>query len=490
MNFIPKNTAESLRFCKPFVVAALSLSLFASAVALAATSSTPVEYTNDALADHEPTVHYALGAATAGPVVVTMKEVMVGKPKNFFIADDGTTPISGYLPLPAGSDVSADPYLYASHTYLGTAPYRLYCVGIANTNLDPYTNKIVVWRSDDMGRDFANATPVVIDAAGESNDPVSGNVSKRLVDKPTIVVSHYSGDRGKVYVAYMARTRVETSGGSHVKTYSSFHVAKSADGGTTWTTARVWTNEFDANRDDVNSAHIVTANGTGYIYVAWVKYGHSNATAGQIMLARSPAAGTIAGTWVLDSAGPTGRMGPNTTTYGMKAMAIVIMRHHSPSNKLILTWSELVSSSTGNAARQNVYYAEKGAAGWSTWNGVQKLKLNSENPSCETDQARPTLDYDTTGTITVAYYDRQQNCANDPYNLVFTRLTTTSGTPATVAQAPTAAAPLSGSNASNLTYNAEKSGEYFDIWCEGTVCYTAWVGTPNNQGDILMTTIQ
>jgi hypothetical protein len=41
-----------------------------------------------------------------------------------------------------------------------------------------------------------------------------------------------------------------------------------------------------------------------------------------------------------------------------------------------------------------------------------------------------------------------------------------------------------------LVLLSNRIAEYFDLWCEGTTCYTAWIGTPNNDGDVLVTTIQ
>ncbi|HEX2123739.1 MAG TPA: hypothetical protein VHL59_19075, partial [Thermoanaerobaculia bacterium] len=65
-------------------------------------------------------------------------------------------------------------------------------------------------------------------------------------------------------------------------------------------------------------------------------------------------------------------------------------------------------------------------------------------------------------------------------------LTTTPTSPATVVQAPAKLSPFT----SAVSDNSNRIGEYFDLWCEGTVCHTAWIGTPNNDGDVLVTTIQ
>jgi hypothetical protein len=154
----------------------------------------------------------------------------------------------------------------------------------------------------------------------------------------------------------------------------------------------------------------------------------------------------------------------------------------------MVVWNERETSDPFSLS--DVYYAEKGTGGWSLWGGSKKLKISNENPACgvgaTTDQVRPTFDFDANGKMTVAYYDRQNDCLNVRYDVYFTQLTTSSGTPATVVQAPTKLSPFT----SAVSDNSNRIGEYFDLWCEGTVCYTAWIGTPNNDGDVLVTTIQ
>lgn len=288
-----------------------------------------------------------------------------------------------------------------------------------------------------------------------------------------------------------------------MRTYHGIYVAKSSDGGNSWSApSLVYSTQNETNPTKINSAHITAANGTGYLYVAWVRYSLTPPRGG-ITLARSPSSGTIAGSWVIDTTGPAGMMASDTRNNDMKGISVVIMRHNTIANKLMMVWNEPDGSRPDST--HDVYYAEKGGSGWTLWNGVNKLKVSTDQGPCNvgrnletsTDQLRPTLDYDANGKVTIVYYDRKQSCTNDPYNVSFTQLTTGRTTPAVVVQAPTPFSDFLGSSSSDLTSNGGVVGEYFDLWCVGTTCHAAWIGTPRisttnatPQGDVLVTRIQ
>lgn len=482
---------------------AAAFALLLASAAFAAQPSVPEKFTDDATPDFEPTVFRLRDLSdTWGTVTVSIRHFGSLDVRNYVVSKVGTTFTRGYLPTPIDKPHSYDPYLYASQYGTGTAAYRLYCVGIVgDLTKGVEHNSITVWRSDNHGRDQFRTLPYQIVDSGTGAGTISnpdGTYEKRVVDKPTIAVNGYLPSRGYVYVAYMRNTTVYNSAtNAKIKEYQSVYAARSTDGGNTWQTPQlVYSNENGTGK--INSAHIVAANGTGYLYIAWVRY---QGWSGGIMLARSPSSGTVTGSWVLDTTGPTGYMqtgGESTKSNDMVRQTLVIMRHNAVANKLIMVWNEPDGSSP--SATHDVYYAEKGTGGWSVWNGVKKLKVSSDRPPCgttetATDQVRPTLDYDGSGKITIAYYDRQQDCANDLYNVWFAQLTTGSTTPAVVAQVPIPFADLNGSSSSDLDANGERIGDYFDLWCDTATCYTAWIGTPRNasgtpQGDLLVTTIQ
>jgi hypothetical protein len=487
-----------MSFLKKLTVLTL---LLGTAAVHAATSSTPQRFTNDTAGDFEPTIFYGRDAAGAiGTTTVSIKYFSTTSFKNSFVSKVGMTTTSGYLPVPPDRPSSYDPYLYANLWASAIAPYRLYCVGLtADVTQGATTNAVTVWRSDNLGADQFTTLPYRIVEAGGTNLAIPGNTTQyenRTLDKPTIVVNGYSSDRGTVYVAYMRQSRIyNKSTGSLATTYESIYAARSTDGGNSWETpVLIYSNQNEPVRTLINSAHIVSANGTGYLYVAWARYSLDPARGG-ITLARSPGSGTLTGAWAIDTTGPAGPMTSGTKSNDMTQQSVVIMRHNAIANKLMLVWNE--PETTTSTSTQDVYYAEKGGNGWTLWNGQKKLKVSSD-VSCGTtgtDQVHPTLDYDSTGKITIAYYDRQQSCTNDPYNVYFTQLTTGSTTPAVLVQAPTPFTDLAGSQSSDLTNNQGRIGEYFDLWCYSTTCYTAWIGTPQNssgtpQGDLLVTTIQ
>jgi hypothetical protein len=481
----------------------------ALAQAQTATTTVPERYTNDATPDFEPTIFNGTSAvATTGTVTVSIKSLSATSFRNHYVSKVGSTTGNGDLPLPPNTANSYDPYLYANLWNTTVAPYRLYCVGLASDPAVGVTsNRVTVWRTDNLAVDgFASFAPVIVDQGGPSF-PVPNDTTvyeERTLDKPTIVVNGYGSHRGAVFVSYMRQSKIRRfSDNGTVKTYHSIYVAKSTDGGATWSApSLVYSTENELNPVPINGAHITTANGTGYVYVAWVRYS-LNATRGGITLARSPGAGTITGSWVIDTTGPSGMMSTDVMNNEMKEISVVIMRHHAAANKLMLVWNEPDGSRPDST--HDVYYAEKGGSGWSTWNGVNKLKVSTDqgpcnvgtNPETSTDQLRPTIDYDSNGKITIVYYDRKQSCTNDPYNASFVRLTTGTSTAATVVQAPTSFADLLGSSASDLTNNGGRVGEYFDIWCVSATCHVAWIGTPKisstnttRQGDVLVTKIQ
>lgn len=449
-----------------------------------ATVGSTTNSTNDTATDFEPAMVRAQKAdGTVATVTMSIKVLSDGTMRNFYVSNDGLSTTSGLLPLPAGQTWSYDPTLYPNLFTSGVAPGRLYCAGIVS-NGTLLNNQIAVWRSDDLGRgDWA--TPTIVEAGGIFQLPDNLR-EERTLDKPTVTVGGYSASKGYVYVSYLRQSVIKNSSNLLVKRFYSIWIARSTDGGTTFgAPVKIWTNEADTTPPPANCAHVIASPGNGYIYVTWAVYSPTN----RIMLARSPASGTVSGTWVVDSTGPTGNFNKDVRSNGMQAMTIPITRYNWVANKIAIVWNE--RETTASSSRSDVYYAEKGPAGWTTWNGVNKLRLSNEASPCvnaagtpvTTDQLRPAIDFDATGKMTVVYYDRQGDCANNNrYNVYFTQIDRY----ATVVQPPTLLSPFN----SSVSENNNRIGEYFDIWCETAICYTAWIGTPNLQGDVFVSTIQ
>ncbi len=453
----------------------------------------PTNYSDDTEPNFEPTIVRARNAAgTNGTVTVAIEDVGTAPntiAMNAYVVNDGTTTYKGYLPTAPGKPWSFDPYLYPSQHATGPAPYRLYCVGIMSAG--PFTdNSITVWRSDDFGRDgFAPLPYRIIETGGPMIDLPDGvNYEERTLDKPTIVVNGYGSYKGYVYVSYTRKSTIKRkSDGAFVKSFWSIYVSRSTDGGNTWATpVPIWTNEGPVNTaaTPATTSHIMAANGNGYLYVTWGIFPVTPTTKGTIMIARSASAGAITGTWVVDGTGPTGYF-RNLDSNGIKTATIPVARYNWVKNKVMVVWNERDGS--GTSAKSDVYYAEKGPSGWTSWDGglTYKLKVSNESACGPTDQLRPALDFDSTGKTSIVYYDRQNDCANDRYDLYYMQLTTSATAPASVALGPTKLSTFT----SDVSDNALRLGEYLDVWCESEGCYTAWIGTPNARGDVLVSTI-
>lgn len=485
-------------------LSALILAVLFPLHAFAATASIPTNYTNDDSVDMEPSVTRATNAlGQTSTVVVTIKKYndpVTGAPRtnNYFVTKDGTSTYNGFMPMPSGMDTSGDPYLYPDQNSTGAAPKRLYCVGIVNSNHDFLTNRIVVWRSNNIGRnDWVVSTPFAVSTNVTNPD---GSRVVTFPDKPTIVVSMYSGSRGHVYVAYTRFVDTYAPGATNPTRTFNIMITRSTDGGVTFETPV----QIHSSSNYTNAPHVVHSGTNGYVYVTWADYGATTTAQGRIYLARSPGAGVISGSWVLDSNGPTGWFERNRNVNAAQVMTIPITRYNHVSNKITIVWSERQQQSTsGVGARQDVYYAEKGSAGWTVWGTANKLKVSNEASPClsgttnvTTDQWHPALDFNSTGTSTIVYHDRQYDCAsNDRFHTMFAQVDRYGA----LVQGPTPITKQTGFDVisdtdQNVSNNSRWLGEYHDIWCETSACYAAFLVTTTDgvtsRGDIYVSVIQ
>jgi hypothetical protein len=465
--------------------------------------SSPINVTNDAAPDFEPTVTRArkAGSTTTATVTVNIKALPGNVNKNYYVSKVGSSTYAGFLPLPQGSTWSVDPYLEPDQNNGGQSPRRLYCVGIATTADTTLNNKIVVWYSDDLGRHDWSA-PAIIESSttvSRESDLGLGWTERRTVDKPTIVVSGYSGTLGHVYVAYLRKMELYQSTIIQKRWFEVRIVRilrdSSTGGLSVGAPVQIWSNQNQTQGHGVQGAHVITSPGNGYVYVNWADFAPDAANGGKnrIMLARSPGAGVINGTWTVDTTGPSGYFFNggflNSTPSGtdpngrVPAITVPIARYNFVANKIVIVWHEREAS---GSPRADVYYAEKGAGGWTVFpNGETKLRLSSEASGCSstTDQFRPAIDFDVSGKMTIVYYDRQVDCpANKAFDTYFAQVDRFS----TMVQGPTRLSSF----LSNIASNGNWIGEYQDVWCDDIACYSAWVGTQNNQGDIFQATIQ
>jgi hypothetical protein len=438
-----------------------------SALSANASTFTTARITNDATVDVEPTVVRQTAAGYTATIMgyIGHPNGPTQAPRNYYVSrgDNGQT-FSGLLGLPAGQNwtYSADPYLAPNQTPNANHPVRTYMVGTLG-NLSVISGAptgIAVWNSDNAGQTWS--VPTVI-----ASTPAT---SPNTTDKPHIGVSQHSSSYGYVYVAYMQRYRDV----NNVTRYS-IRVARSTDGDNWYGPAFGEDVELVNSTSYLNCAQVVVGPANGYIYVTWADYG-----ANRIMLARSPSPGTISGAWTLDSTGPTGNFFSTTNLNGsVRAITVPITRYNWKTNKIIVVWHEREAAGSNQA---DVYIAAKGTAGWQAKQRISNEALCA--PGSTADQWRPAVDFRSNGELYVTYYDRQRDCANDAlYDLYFVRLG--NGNPFTVLEGPSRVSTFQ----STLPLNSNAVGEYHELWCDATICYSAWIGI-DTQGDLFLTTIQ
>lgn len=436
-------------------------------VSSSASTFTTARITNDSTVDVEPTVT----RQTAGGVTATIMGYIghpsgpTGAPRNYYVSrgDNGQT-VSGILSLPAGQSwtYSADPYLAPNQTVNAVHPQRTYMVGtLGNLSVNSGApTGIAVWTSDDAGRNWSAPTVVASTTATSPN----------TTDKPHIGVSQHSSSYGYVYVVYMQRYSLNG------QTRYGIRVARSTDGDNWYGPALGEDVEIYSSTNSMNCAQVVVAPANGYIYVTWVDYG-----ANRIMLARSPSPGVISGSWTIDNTGPTGNFfaaGGNLSG-NVRGITVPITRYNWKTNKVIVVWHEREAA---GSTRADVYVAAKGTTGWQA-----KQKISNEalcSPGSTADQWRPAVDFRSNGELYITYYDRQRDCANDSlYDLYFVRLG--NGNPFSILEGPSRVSTFQ----SNPLLNSRAVGEYHELWCDATICYSAWIGA-DTQGDLFLTTIQ
>jgi len=291
----------------------------------------------------------------------------------------------------------------------------------------------------------------------------SSSVSSTLIDKPTCDVSFYSGSAGYLYVSYMKAT---TSGGT--TTYD-IRCARSTDGGAT----------FDQDVSVYSSTNVLDAAtvvvGSGYIYVVWVDY---SASPQKIYEARSPSTGTLAGTWSLDSGGPTGYFFIDESDQmngKLRGRTIPMVRFNWPTTKISIVWHEKEASGSHLA---DVYYAAKGSGGWQS-----KVKISNESAcGSHTDQFMPALDFDGNGNMIVTYYDRQDDCSNNYYYEYYTKIDSTGSQLSAPAKVNTFQSdPTENTFLSGTLYEYRFIGDYQQVWGDSgspITWHSAWIGAP------------
>jgi hypothetical protein len=381
----------------------------------ASVNSTPSQYqvTSNSLKDVEPTSLTTVVQGVIYTPTVAIQEYSQTSFANIAYLRDSnggfhpqqTLPLPGpYAGFSTGYNITADPLLRkAPSTVSGqNVPNRVFCAGLGNSGIvgtPPYA--VTVWYTDDGGVTWSN--PVKVSEDLQPN---------QYLDKPSIDISQYPPTAGEVYVAY---TRfVDLSG------HEEIHVARSTDGGATFTQDHCAT--VDASNNCVsglfNASQLMVDSRNGAIYVLFVDFGGSiMATSSTNFGLNWSVSSTVTNTPVI-----LGNQRLNNNTI---AGTILVARYNAPQARVNAVWhaydNAMGEPCVVGARCSDIYLATKAAG--QPWNIVPLANRGVSNAQ---DQFQPALDNDSTGNILIAYYSRKDD-PNDQLYKMYTIIVSADG---------------------------------------------------------------
>jgi hypothetical protein len=361
-------------------------------------------------------------------------------------------------------DSMSDPLMAVNSTSGGQWPGRMYVNGVVfdhshsingtyySTQTQP--SAILVWHSDDGGQTWSNAA-IADQQAGSTTTP-------RLLDKPAIAVSFATASQGYVYVVYI---NYDACGCTFPS--SKLNVARSIDGGSTFTVTQVTSGNVEY------PAIAVDAQGT--VTVVW-----QDLTFGQtptLQMAQSTNAGQTfsAPTQVSNTNVVHGQTVPGFSTKG--GNSIPMMRYNATANLLSLVYY-------GQDSAQNfqVYYTYKtcGTGGdcsnVSAWSSPSLLTSSADSYD---NHFNPALDYNkTTGNVIIPYYHSHSPAPQSASNVVYDENVASVSATGTLLQTVTVSPHSSISN--QQSFQPGFLGDYQDVWDDNFAgvesALGAWVG--------------
>ncbi|MDA8241407.1 MAG: sialidase family protein [Nitrospiraceae bacterium] len=443
--------------------------------------SSSYNMTSDSNQDIEPSVmaHNSNGTVYKSTTYIKILSDGVTPRIYYSTTPDFYTFQRGQLALPSGYQYTADPLMSKNAFNGGIAPGRIYTTGLiynpGSGQSYGIPNGIAVWSSNDGGRSWLQATIIISDTSDRTS----------TFDKPAVDVSWNSGSLGYVYAAY-----IYVYGGTNPAT-TYIGVSRSTDGGVTFPQTTV---PFSTS-DKINGVQVLVDYYSGYVYVLWTDF--SNNT---IYMSTSRDMGT---TWSAPESVASGKMvNPNYFGYqeygflkcsgsnnGVRAASVTMARFNWAANKISVVWHEWKQGSPSNCnslppgssgCTTEVYYAAKSPSGWQG-----KVKISD---ALTNDQFMPALDFDSTGNLTVTFYDRRDDANNIKYYPYIARIDSTGR----LRQANMRASTFQ-SDPTKYTQYPCFIGDYHDIW-DQTISnvdnyFSAWVGIPASIGDIYLSTI-
>ncbi|MGI8785096.1 MAG: hypothetical protein ACR2L2_15780 [Acidobacteriota bacterium] len=353
--------------------------------------------------------------------------------------------IEGQLSVPADYAKSGDPFLAQNPFTDGVAPKRMYNSGVVfNSPCFTAPSGIAVWYSDSGGYPWSSAVVLA-----------RSDIATIVLDKPDIEVSQAPTSRGWVYVAFVQFDCINPN-------VSVLKIYRSSDGGASFQLAS------SVITGNVWSPQVLVNPFFGNVYVIWTDMVNK-----QIWMARST--DVWASTWTYElvaNVDPvSGSINNGTINGEVRAITSTSAKFNSVANSICVVWHEREPGSPPDVNRTDVYFQSKTGSGW-----LPTKVLIDDNPI--RDQFHPALDYDGTGRLMVAWYDRVEDPTNFKYHQYVTYITTDGTRLQNKARVSTF-----DTDPFNFTPIRGFVGDYQDMWLwtyGGTQKYvSAWVGMPS-----------
>lgn len=293
------------------------------------------------------------------------------------------------LPRDPSYQLYFDPWLDANNSGGRVVPGRVYNAGVMTSGAgNPGPTAIGVWYSDTQGASWSSPIP----AASETT------AISYFLDAPSLTVSTATNSLGHVYVSY---TRY------HIPAHPTDNyvwIAKSTNGGQTWTRAQVGGNS------SVGNSQVLVDPATGYVYAVWTDFG---VTPNAIKMSKSTNSGTSWSTPETAATATYDFLGGNdsgTLSNLVPAVTRVMARFNPVSGRVEVVWHERQAPLPSK--KTTVYFTSKSTSGWQP-----KLQLNDSSTE---DPFMPAIDFDSSRTALVAWYSQ-----NVTYRIKDQKLTST-----------------------------------------------------------------